>query len=158
MSDQLMYEGGFGVLRHLPADVPGCLVETTYYSNLAMERRLRDIDFNRREAYGMFLGLAKYLYYGIPRAEIVRGDARSLTLQVYDGLEGRGEWSKPYRVLAESIRVRVDGAVVPHVWRADKGQVEAAGPFAAGPHEVTVDLVNIHKNHSWPRSLKFEAK
>lgn len=155
MSDQLMYENGFGVLRQLPDDVPGCLVETTYYSNLAMERRLRDIDFNRREAHGMFLGLAKYLYYGVPRAEIVKAGPSLVTLQVFDGLEGRGQWSKPYRILSDFIRVRVDGAVVPHAYRAGEGQIDVAGPFASGAHVVVVDLINIHKNHSWPKRLTF---
>ncbi len=158
MSDGLMYNTGFGVLRALGPEVPGCLVETTYYSNLAMERKLRDIEFNRREAYGMFIGIAKYLYYGVPRAEIVKSGAEGLVLQVYDGLEERREWAKPYRVLSEFIRVRVDGAVVAHEYKADKGQIEVKGPIAAGDHEALVDLINIHKNHSWPKRLKFAVK
>jgi len=158
MSDALMYETGFAVLRHLPEDVPGCLVETTYYSNLAMERKLRDIEFNRREAWGMFSGIAKYVYYGIPRAEVAKSGGDALTLQVFDGLEERREWAKPFRILSEFIRVKVDGAVAPHEYRADKGQIDVKGPFAPGDHTVVVDLINIHKNHSWPKKLTFTTK
>ncbi|MBI2932633.1 MAG: N-acetylmuramoyl-L-alanine amidase [Planctomycetes bacterium] len=158
MADTLMYNTGFAVLRHLPADVPGCLVETTYYSNLAMERKLRDIAFNRREAYGMFLGIVRYVYYGIPRAEIAEVNADVLRAQTYDGLEDRREWASAHRVLSEYVRVKIDGAVVPCQYDPATGRIEVKGPFGSGEHEAVVELINVHKNHSWPKPLKFTVR
>lgn len=158
MDDTLMYKSGFAVLRELPEDVAGCLVETTYYSNLAMERRMRDIEFNRLAAMGMLMGLAKYAYYGVPRAEVAAAGAESLELRVFDGLEDRGEWAKPHRILADFVIVRIDGARVTHAYDAERGRITVKGSFTAGEHVAVVDLINVHKNHSWPRPLRFTVR
>jgi len=64
MSDQLMYNSGFGVLRQ--CDMPALLCESSFFTNLAEEQRLRDADYNLREAYGIYLGLCEYAYGGRP--------------------------------------------------------------------------------------------
>ncbi|MEZ6191138.1 MAG: N-acetylmuramoyl-L-alanine amidase [Phycisphaerales bacterium] len=46
MSDQLMYAGGFGVLRQ--CNVPALLCESSFFTNLAEEQRLRDASSNLR--------------------------------------------------------------------------------------------------------------
>ncbi|MBI2898788.1 MAG: N-acetylmuramoyl-L-alanine amidase [Planctomycetes bacterium] len=158
MSDGLMYESGFGVLRQLPPDVPGCLCEMTYYSNLATERKLRDIEFNRREAWGLFLGIVEYASYGIPRAELVSNEGRMLKFRVYDGLEDRGAWAKPFKVFEELISVKLDGRAAPHEYDAKTGTITVKHDLAPGAHDAAVTLVNLHKNHSLPKRIRFEAK
>lgn len=53
LSDQLMYAGGFGVLRQ--CNVPALLCESSFFTNKAEEQRLRDADHNLREAYAIYL-------------------------------------------------------------------------------------------------------
>jgi N-acetylmuramoyl-L-alanine amidase len=68
-SDLTMYPNGFGLLRRL--EIPGVLCESSFHTNPDEERRLRDPVYNRREAYGMFLGLARWAQSGLPRVELV---------------------------------------------------------------------------------------
>src|SRR3954471_24393282 len=63
-SDQLMYAGGFGVLR--ACDVPCFLCESSFYSNPAEERRLADTGYNLREAYAIYTGLCEWAQCGRP--------------------------------------------------------------------------------------------
>jgi uncharacterized protein (DUF885 family)/N-acetylmuramoyl-L-alanine amidase len=158
MSDHLIYEHGFGVLRDLPPDVPGALCEATYYSNFGVERKLRDLDFLKREALGLVRGLGRYLGAGIPRAELASATADGLVLRVHDGLGGRGDGALPNQVFAEHVIARVDGKVVAHEFDRASGTIAVKGPFAAGAHAAEVVLLNINKNHSWPRTIAFEVK
>jgi N-acetylmuramoyl-L-alanine amidase len=154
-SDNLIYKTGFGVLRGLPESVPGALCELTYYSNFAMERKLRDLEFNRKEAWGLFLGLVRYLAAGIPRAELVSSDG-DLVLQVQDGLEGRGEWQRPFKVFFAEAVVKLDGKVVAHEDDPATGKIKvAAASLDPGEHAVEVLLQNLNGNHSWPRRIAF---
>lgn len=68
-SDQLMYKEGFGVLR--AARVTAALTETSFFTNPEEEQRLRRPEYNLKEAYGLFLGLARYAAGGLPRARLV---------------------------------------------------------------------------------------
>jgi N-acetylmuramoyl-L-alanine amidase len=69
-SDYLIYpDAGFGVLRHLR--VPGILIESSFHSNYEEEDRLRDPEYNRREAWAIFIGIARYARNGIPHAELL---------------------------------------------------------------------------------------
>ncbi len=68
-SDQLMYDSGFGILRH--ADVTAALCESSFFTNPEEEQRLRDPDYNLLEAHGLFIALAKYAAAGLPRAYLV---------------------------------------------------------------------------------------
>lgn len=68
-SDQLMYESGFGVLR--AAQVTAALSETSFFTNPDEEQRLRTPEYNLREAYGLFLGLARYAATGLPKARLI---------------------------------------------------------------------------------------
>jgi N-acetylmuramoyl-L-alanine amidase len=68
-SDQLMYPSGFGVLR--AAEVTAALSETSFFTNPEEEQRLRQPEYNLREAYGLFLGLAQYAAAGLPRAKLI---------------------------------------------------------------------------------------
>jgi N-acetylmuramoyl-L-alanine amidase len=68
-SDQLMYESGFAVLRH--ADVTAALTESSFFTNPEEEQRLRNPDYSLLEAYGLFVGLAKYAAAGLPKAYVI---------------------------------------------------------------------------------------
>ena len=68
-SDQLMYESGFGILR--AAQVTAALSETSFFTNPEEEQRLRTPEYNLREAYGLFLGLARYAAAGLPKARLI---------------------------------------------------------------------------------------
>ena len=68
-SDQLMYESGFGILRH--ADVTAALTESSFFTNPEEEQRLRDPEYNLLEAHGLFIALAKYAAAGLPRAYLI---------------------------------------------------------------------------------------
>jgi N-acetylmuramoyl-L-alanine amidase len=68
-SDQLMYPGGFGVLA--AARVTSALTEISFFTNPAEEQRLRDPEYNFREAYALFIGLARYAQAGLPRARLL---------------------------------------------------------------------------------------
>ncbi len=68
-SDQLMYKEGFGVLR--AAKVTAALTETSFFTNPEEEQRLRQPEYNLKEAYGVYLGLARYAAGGLPRAKLV---------------------------------------------------------------------------------------
>ncbi len=155
-SDGLMYEkAGFGVLRDLPPEIPGALCEVTYYSSFSMERKLRDLEFNRTEAWALFLGLVRYMAAGIPRAELV-SSKDDLVLQVKDGLEEHGEWSKPWKVFSEHTLVKLDGKVVSHDYDPTTGKIRVAGSqVASGEHQLEVVLVNLNGNHSWPKRIRF---
>ena len=82
VSDYAIYPGkGFAVLRQ--AEVPAVLTEASFHSNPREERRLRDPVYNRREAYGLFLGLARWAQAGLPRVYLI------------DPPDGRLEAGKP---------------------------------------------------------------
>jgi len=68
-SDQLMYESGFAVLRL--ADVTAVLAESSFFTNPEEEQRLREPEYNLLEAYGLFIGLAKYAAAGLPKAYLI---------------------------------------------------------------------------------------
>ena len=68
-----MYESGFGILRH--ADVTAALTESSFFTNPEEEQRLRDPEYNLLEAYGLFIGLAKYTAGGLPRAYLLEPEA-----------------------------------------------------------------------------------
>ncbi len=157
MSDGLMYQSGFGILRNLPAEVPGVVCELTYYSNLEMERKLRDPAFNRQEAYGLFLGLAEYFYYGLPHAKLISATSGELRFRVYDGLEGRKAWTKKYKILRDHILVGINGIRSNHAYDPETGILSVAHTLPPGTHRAKVTLINLHKNHSLPRTIPFQV-
>ncbi|HNO77353.1 MAG TPA: N-acetylmuramoyl-L-alanine amidase [Phycisphaerae bacterium] len=154
-SDQLMYESGFGVLR--AANKTAALCETSFYTNPEEEQRLRDPQYNLREAYGMFMGLARYAAGGLPTASIKPADdespsqraPRTLVFQLDDGLRSRNAWgSDRSMILKDSIAVRIDGERVPHEFSADTYELNITIPdrIESGEHNATVQFENMFKN------------
>jgi len=154
-SDQLMYAGGFAVLRH--AQVTAALCESSFFTNPEEEQRLRDPEHNLREAYGMFLGLAWYAYGGLPRARLIepedgvlRADGeRRLVFELDDGLRARGAWgAERQMVFSDTIAVRLNGARLPHSFTNEGYVLTADLPdeLTVGEHAVTVHFANMFKN------------
>ena len=163
-SDQLMYPSGFGVLR--AAEVTAALVETSFFTNPAEEQRLRQPEYNLREAYGLFLGLAQYAAAGLPRAQLVEpadgivtiGSAadqaggaspRVLVFEIDDGLRGRKSWGwQRQMILTDSLAARVNGVYVPIQFSSADYRLTVTLPadLEPGEHSVEVQVENMNKN------------
>ena len=95
VSDYTIFPGtGFAVLR--AAEVPAILTESSFHSNPVQEQLLRDPVYNRREAYGLFLGLARWARAGLPRIRLIEPKdyqmkpGQPIVIGLDDGLSGRG--------------------------------------------------------------------
>ena len=165
-SDKLVRASGFGVLRM--TECPAVLCEASFLSHPEEEERLRADDYLRREAYGYFLGLARYAEAGFPKGvlvapqhgSVVRTKTPRLQIQVMDGLHERGAWMlKRQQVFSDSIRVSVDGAAVPHVYdpQTDEITVTLEEPLSNGLHTVETELVNYYGNRSLPSQQEFKV-
>lgn len=162
-SDSLMYEDGFAVLRH--ATVTAALCETSFYTNPEEEQRLRQPEYNLREAYGLFLGLARYAAAGLPRARLVtttdeilaqreaNGADRfsvEIVFELDDGLRSRKAWGhERTMILADTIVVRVNGRRVPHDFTDDgeryKLIVKVPTDLVRSAWEVELQFQNLYK-------------
>ena len=165
-SDQLMYRSGFGVLRNL--EMPGALMESSFHSNLEEERKLHHREYNKREAYGYFLGLAQYAAAGFPKAELLEPSEGGQTpdktpflrLKLHDGLAERGIWGKErLQIFTETVIMRLDGQVVPYQLDQKTGILtyQVTEPLSNDRHAVQVDLMNAYKNHNLPKKLLFQV-
>ena len=165
-SDRLIIPSGFGVLRQTKR--PAILVEASFYSNPEEEGRLKKESYNKREAYGYFMGIARYVAAGFPKGVLLTPSPESsveakkprIKIRVADGLHERGAWMlKRQQVFSNSIRVKLDGTVVPHQYlRAeDLIVITPPKPLSNGVHLVETDLVNYYGNHSLPNKQWFKV-
>jgi N-acetylmuramoyl-L-alanine amidase len=150
---------GFCVLRE--ARVPAVISEASFHSNPAEEKRLRQRVYNRREAYGLFLGLARWAQAGLPRVRLVQpadahlrpGEPAFILLD--DGLSKRGGWAEEMvKIAADSLVVKLDGQRVPYDVDLKHGRLQLVLPSAAAkrPVQLYVDFENIfgqHVLHPW---------
>ncbi|MBI4578775.1 MAG: N-acetylmuramoyl-L-alanine amidase [Planctomycetes bacterium] len=156
LSDQLIYpRSGFRLLRL--ARVPAVLSEASFHTNRAEEQRLRDPDYNRREARALFIGLARYALGGVPRARLIEpaggrvpasGSAR-VVLELDDGLRSRKSWGWQRRmILKDSIAVRVGDGLWPFTYDEQSGRVSLYLPTTrqAGPLTLGVQFENLFKH------------
>lgn len=105
---------GFAVLRH--ARVPAILTEASFFTHPAEEQRLRDPLYNRREAYGLFVGLARWAQAGLPRVRLLEprdgrvGPSSEVVVRLDDGLSGRGGMgARREKILLSSVVVQLNG-------------------------------------------------
>ena len=165
-SDKLITASGFGVLRM--TECPAVLCEASFLSNPEEEARLQADDYLRKEAYGYFLGIARYVEGGFPRgvlaepqhAAVIQTKTPLLQIQVKDGLHERGAWMlKRQQVFTDSIRVKIDGVSVPYHYDRDTDMITVAieKPLANGKHFVETELVNYYGNHSLPSPQWFKV-
>ena len=160
VSDWAIYPGeGFRVLRD--ARVPAVLTEASFYSNPTGEQRLRDPLYNRREAYGLFLGLARWAQAGLPRVRLVAptdGRLRAgqrVVVELDDGLTGRGGLGNQTRkIIPESLVVRLDDKAVPFEvdWAKRQVRFAPAREAARGAGRLRVDFTTVFGQsvlHPW---------
>ena len=164
-SDKLIVASGFGVLRL--TNCPAVVCEASFYTNPEEEARLKQDDYLKREAYGYFLGIARYVEAGFPKGvlitpkheSVVQTKTPSLTIQVQDGLHERGAWMlKRQQVFTNSIQVKIDNVNVPFKYDRDTDiiTVHIKEPLSNGIHLVQTELVNYYGNHSLPKPQQFK--
>lgn len=165
-SDRLVIPSGFGVLRQTKR--PAILCEASFYSNPKEEQRLKEKAYNKREAYGYFLGIARYVAAGFPKGLLLTPAPESsvetktprIQIRVADGLHERGAWMlKRQQIFSDYIRVKLDGVVVPHQYlrTEDLIVVTPPKPLSNGVHLVETNLVNYYGNHSLPSEQWFKV-
>ena len=158
-SDKLITASGFGVLRL--TECPAVLCEASFLSNPEEEARLKENDYLIKEAYGYFLGIARYVEGGFPKgvlvapenASVIQTKTPRLQIQVMDGLHERGAWMlKRQQIFTDSIRVKIDNVDVPYHYDRGTDQITVSlkKPLSNGVHLVETDLVNYYGNHSLP--------
>lgn len=154
LSDQLMYAGGFGVLRY--CDVPAILLESSFFSNYAEEQRLRDADYNLREAYAIYLGLCEYAYGGRPTQTVPTverdGDTLRISTVLDDGLDKQWWGHDRDRTLSSTISLYLDGVrLTSHYDPAAKTVIAEASAGSGGTHILEVRHANKFKHHNYPQ-------
>jgi len=158
LTDKLIYPDGFGLLR--TSKIPAVLLESSFYSNPAEEKRLTQLSYNRREAYGIFLGLARWAAGGIPRAKLVlpaeisRDKRPEIVYEIADGITERGgRGARQLLTFAESVLLEIDGKIVAAQMdmRNRKLRFRPDSALTNGPHLLQVDVQNLFKNHNLPR-------
>ena len=165
-SDKLVAASGFGVLRLTKC--PAVLCEASFLSNPEEEARLKKDTYLRNEAYGYFLGIARYVAGGFPKGVLIKPQPEAivqtrtprLQIRVMDGLHQRGAWMlKRQQVFSNSIRVKVDDVSVPHDYDRETDMITVAieKPLANGVHFVQTELVNYYGNHSLPSRQWFKV-
>lgn len=165
MSDYLMYQGaGFGVIRGL--NCVACLCEASFHSHAEEEKRLANAWYNQREAYGYFLGIARYVNGGMPffrmteprDGDRVETGTPVLKFRLNDGLSARGGWAADRNwILEESLQIRINGKTVPFSYdpKSKIATVEVQEKLGSGTHTALVLFQNIHKNHTFPKPASF---
>ncbi|RKU19568.1 hypothetical protein C6500_10360 [Candidatus Poribacteria bacterium] len=165
-SDKLITASGFGVLRL--TECPAVLCEASFLSNPEEEARLKAEDYLRKEAFGYFLGIARYVEGGFPKGVLIEPQHDSviqtktplLQIQVMDGLHERGAWMlKRQQIFTDSIQVKVDNVDVPYHYDRETDQITVSidKPLSNGVHVVQTELVNYYGNHSLPSSQRFKV-
>jgi N-acetylmuramoyl-L-alanine amidase len=158
LTDKLIYPDGFGLLR--TATIPAVLLESSFYSNRAEEKRLTKLSYNRREAYGIFLGLARWAAGGIPSAKLVQPSGVSrdkkpeIVYEIADGITDRGgRGARQLLIYSQSASLKIDGKSVPAQMdmRSRKLRSLPDSSLTNGPHLLQVEVQNLFKNHNLPR-------
>jgi N-acetylmuramoyl-L-alanine amidase len=155
MSDYaILPSSGYAVLRH--ARVPAVISEASFHSNPEEEARLRDPLYNRREAYGLFLGLARWAQAGLPRLRLLSpADACArpgdeVTVGLDDGLSSRGGWGAGQpQISAGSLRVSLDGRTLRYSYDARRRElrVRLPGGLRGSSCVLRVDFENTFGQH-----------
>jgi N-acetylmuramoyl-L-alanine amidase len=164
LSDQLMYDTGFGVLRR--CEVPALLCESSFFTNHEEEQRLRDADYNLREAYAIYLGLCEYAYGGRPTQSTPTaardGEVLRITTVLDDGLDKTWWGHERDRTLVSTISVFLGGERLPLSYDpATKTVTAEAGWTRDGLPADTVLRVhhaNKFKHHNHPQRYRLIAE
>ncbi len=165
-SDKLIVASGFAVLRL--TNCPAIVCEASFYTNPEEEARLKHDQYLKREAYGYFLGIARYVEAGFPKGLLITPENRSviqsktpiIKIKVMDGLHERGAWMlKRQQVFTNSINVRINELDYPFQYDRDTDTitVEVKHPLSNGINLIQTDMVNYYGNHSLPQPQHFKV-
>ena len=163
-SDQLMYDTGFGVLRGL--NMVACLCEASFFTHPYEEYRLKKDNYLKREAYGHYLGFARYIWGGIPKAYLSNPEeggsvhTKTPTLELFANTGFRTRkysGSDKHWIFSDSVTATVDGKKLPATFNKEKGiiEVKVEEPLTTGEHVVMGGFRNYNGNYSHPLEQKF---
>jgi len=167
LSDFLMYPDGFGVLRHL--EVPGILLESSFYSDPREEKLLDNPAYNRMEAYAIYLGIVRWAAAGIPKIVLmephpdttISDKQPTIYLKIKDGLHDRkGNWMLPReQYFSRQVTFFLDDSIAPFVLDRDQNLLIhlPEKPLTNGWHTVDAEVVNYFGNHNLPHPRRFRV-
>ena len=165
MNDTQMFKNGFGVLKY--TNVPAFLCESSFHSNPDEEQRLRDAEYNLREAYSIYKGLCNYAYGGRPTqsAPVIKrvGSELVITTTLDDGAN-KGWWGHDKeRTIASSVNLFVDGVRTYADYDKKSKTVTAKVALSdlpkakKGKREVWVSHINMFKHSNYPQRYGFKV-
>jgi len=167
LSDHLMYPTGFGVLRRL--QVPGILIETSFYSDPYEEKLLAKPAYNKLEAWSHFTAICQWATAGLPTARLLEpADSARITsktprirIALQDGLHHRkGVWIlERQQLFSRSIHLSLNGNLIPFDYddRLSIVTYTPPLPLSNGWHSLTVGMRNLYGNHNLPRLMQFKV-
>ena len=165
-SDKLVVASGFGVLRL--TNCPAVVCEASFYTNPEEETRLRNDSYLKNEAYGYFLGIARYVEAGFPKGvlisplheSVIEIKTPTIKLQVQDGIHERGAWMlKRQQVYSNTIQVKINDVLYPFNYdrETDIITVKVKEPLSNGNQNIQTEVVNYYGNHSLPKPQQFKV-
>lgn len=149
-SDYSIYpDWGFGEIRAVEAPAVA-LSESSFHSNPEEEQKLDTLEYNRREAYGYFMGIVDYVYDGIPKATLTQPAPGSkidnkqpqIKITLLDG------WSQANLIIPSTIRLLIDGKLVQHTFNQKQRLISYTPeqPLKNNYHTVQLIASNLLKN------------
>ncbi len=144
-SDYNIYQGkGFAVLRLI--NIPGILIEAGFHTHFIEEQRLAKEEFNRIQAWGIFLGLGKYFRAGIPTITLLTDRQLPVGNPSVQFLLEDSSGINP-----ESVRTYIDSVLVPHIYDEENNIVSVIiNSNEEREHVIRVIAANKNGNHSFP--------
>jgi N-acetylmuramoyl-L-alanine amidase len=145
-SDYSIYPGeGFAVLRN--TNIPAVLVECGFHTNTHEEKRIVQDEFNRIQAWGIFRGLCRYFYAGVPVIEFI-----SPLLPVKEGnitcefrlIDSTGIDSSSINILFDTIKT--DDYIYSKKTGITNVNIDSV---SAGSHTIKITAVNKNGNHTY---------
>jgi len=159
LSDRLFYPAGYGVLRR--SAIPALLLESSFFSNPREEKRLTRVRYNRREAYGIFLGLARWAAGGVPVAQKIEPTHVSISKKpvlqysLSDGIAGENTHKLGEQLLLpETVVAKIDGERVQTILSKDLATLtlQPDSSLSNGYHFARIDFQNMFKNSNFPKT------
>jgi len=165
LSDYLMYPDGFGVLRHL--EVPGILLESSFFSNPKEEKLLNKPAYNRQEAYAIYLGIVRWAAAGIPKVVLtephpdttITNKQPTIYMKIQDGLhERKGNWMLTReQYFSRQVTFFLDDSIAPFILDRDQNLIMHTSdkPMSSGWHTAGAEVTNYLGNHNLPWPARF---
>ena len=146
LSDFDIYQNsGFAVLRENP--LPAALIEGSFFTHPPEEQRLAAPEFNRIEAWGIFLGLGKYFRSGFPGLSILSDTVVTVARPLF--AVGLSPWGD---IDPRSIDVSLNNAYAPWIL-SDSARallVSPPGALRSGTVELKVIARTKGGKSAWP--------